>query len=127
MVLMSPVRSGVDQLVGHKLEYVRLGHAIALNFSGGHQVLIETVARLNGRVDVVPGEVSAEAVAVLLGDVVRDARTCDTGELQISFAGGATLLVGADDDFESWAVAAPDGSLTICLAHGELAVWGGRS
>ena len=38
----------IDLLAGQKLEYVRLGHAVVLNFSGGSQVLIETLARLDG-------------------------------------------------------------------------------
>jgi hypothetical protein len=63
----------------------------------------------------------------LLGDVVRAARTRDTGELQLVFAGGSELLVEADADVESWAVAGPDGFLIVCLAGGELAAWGGAA
>ncbi len=115
----------VDLLAGRKLEYVRLGHAIVLAFSGGRQVLIETVAHLDspgGRVDVEPGENPSDVVATLLGDVVRAARMRDTGELEISFGGGSELLVGVDAHVESWAVAGPDG-LIVCLAGGELAFW----
>jgi hypothetical protein len=117
----------ITLLAGHKLEYVRLGHAIVLGFTGGRQVVIETVARLNGpggRVDVEPGEHPSDALATLLGDVVRAARVQDTGELEIVFGSGAELLVGVDADFESWAVAGPDRFLIVCLARGELAVWG---
>jgi hypothetical protein len=113
-------------LVGQKLDYVRLGHAIVLSFSGGRQVLIETVTRLygpGGRVDVEPGENPSDALATLLGDVVRTARTRDNGELQIVFGSGAELVVGVDDDVESWAVTGPRGFLIVCLAGGELAVW----
>ena len=39
----------VDLLVGRKLEYVWLGHAVVLGFSGGCQVLIEAVAHLDAR------------------------------------------------------------------------------
>jgi hypothetical protein len=114
-------------LAGQKLEYVRLGHAIVLSFSGGQQVVIETVAQLTGpggRVDVEPGENPSDAIAMLLGDVVRTARTRDTGELLLTFGSGSELLVGVDADFESWAVTGPDGLLIVCLARGELAVWG---
>jgi len=117
----------VDLLAGHKLEYVRLGHAVVLSFTGGRQVLIETVAHLDGphgRADVEPGEHPSDILATLLGDVVHDARILATGELQLCFAGGARLLVGADPDFESWAITAPGGILVVCLAGGELAVWG---
>ena len=117
----------IDLLVGRKLEYVRLGHADALSFSGGCQVLIESRARLigvRGRVDVEPGTLSSEAFAALLGDVVTSARAFETGELQLCFGSGAELLVSADADFESWAVSGPDGFLIVCLARGELAVWG---
>jgi hypothetical protein len=117
----------IDLLIGQKLEYVRLGHAIVLSFSRGSQVLIETVARLegpDGAVDVEPGEIPSDAVATLLGDVVRTAETRDTGELRITFDSTAELRVSADADIESWAVAGPDGFLIVCLARGELAVWG---
>jgi hypothetical protein len=121
-----PARS-ITLLAGQKLEYLRLGHAIVLSFTGGRQVLIETVATLTGprgRVEVEPGENPSDILATLLGDVVRAARATDTGELRMTFAGGAELSVGVDADFESWAVAGPDGFLIVCLARGEIAVWG---
>lgn len=126
---MSPAMvAGIDAvLAGHKLEDVRLGHAIVLRFSGGRQVLIETVARLHGpggRFDVEPGEHASDVLATLLGDVVRTARTLDTGDLRLTFRSGAELQVEVDADVESWAVAGPDGFLIVCLARGELAVWG---
>jgi hypothetical protein len=62
---------------------------------------------------------------MLLGDVVRSARTRDTGELEITFGSGSRLLVDADPDVESWAVAGPDGMLIVCVSRGEVAVWGG--
>ncbi|GLY98046.1 DUF6188 family protein [Actinoplanes sp. NBRC 103695] len=114
-------------LVGQRLEYVRLGHAVVLSFSGGRQVLIETVACLDGpggRVDVEPGENPTDALATLLGDVVQAARTTGTGELRITFRSGSEVRVRADDDVESWAVAGPEGFLIVCLARGELAIWG---
>ena len=120
----------ITVLVGQKLEYVRLGHAIVLGFAGGRQVVIETVAHLawpTGRIDVEPGEHPSDALATLLGDVVRTVRTDDGGGLRIAFAGGSELVVGADAEYESWAVTGPDGVLIVCLAGGELAVWGRRS
>jgi hypothetical protein len=117
----------IDLLAGRKLEYVRLGHAVVLGFSGGHQVLIETVAQLDGprgRAEVEPGEQPSDVLATLLGDVVRTARTRESGELTIVFGSGSELRVDADADFESWAVAGPDGVLIVCLARGELAFWG---
>ncbi|MCA2218430.1 DUF6188 family protein [Jidongwangia harbinensis] len=117
----------IDELVGQKLEYIRLGHAIVLSFSGGRQVLIETVTRLNGPsgpVDVEPGDDASDALATLLGDVVRVARVRDNGELHIRFRGGPELVVCVDDDVESWAVTGPGGFLIVCLARGEVAVWG---
>jgi hypothetical protein len=122
--------SQITQITGQKLEYVRLGHAIVLSFTGGSQVLIETVAYLNGpdgRVVVEAGEHPSDRVATLLGDVVRTARIGDTGELAITFVSGAELLVCVDEDVESWAVAGPGGFLMVCLARGELAVWGDRT
>jgi hypothetical protein len=105
--------------VGQKLEYVRLGDVIILGFSGGTRVLIETVVHLSG----VDAHESEDDLAMLLGDVVRAARTGDTGELTITLASGSELLVGADAEVESWAVSGPDGGLVVCLPRGELAVW----
>ncbi|MFC3381947.1 DUF6188 family protein [Couchioplanes azureus] len=117
----------IDLLVGRKLEYLRLGDALVLSFSGGGQVWIETAAQLHGaggRVDVEPGEQRCDVLATLLGDVVRAARASDAGELRLTFASGSWLSVPADDDVESWAVTGPAGVLMVCLARGELAVWG---
>lgn len=117
----------LDLLVGRKLEYVLLGHAVVLGFTGGRQVLIEAVAHLDGphgRADVEPGDDPSDALATLLGDVVRAAGTTDAGELRITFGGGAEVLVDVDAEAESWAVTGPDGFLIVCLARGELAVWG---
>ncbi|GIM88393.1 hypothetical protein Ato02nite_001860 [Paractinoplanes toevensis] len=117
----------LEALAGRKLEYVRLDSTVVLGLSGGGQVVIETPALLvgaDGPFAVLPGVTSSEVLATLLGDTVRTARARDTGELEIGFAGGARLLVGADDDYESWAVIGPDGLLIVCLAGGELAVWG---
>ncbi len=117
----------IDLLIGQKLEYVRLGHAIVLSFSRGSQVLIETVGRLTsteGEAEVEPGDYPSDALATLLGDVVSGAETHPAGDLRITFDSGAELLVGADPDVESWAVAGPDRFLIVCLARGELAVWG---
>ena len=117
----------LDLLAGHRLEYVRLGHAVVLGFSGARQVVIETPAELDGpggRAQIEPGENPSDILATLLGEVVRSARARDTGELQISFGSGARLRVGADAEFESWALTGPDGLLVVCLARGELAVWG---
>lgn len=117
----------IDVLIGQKLEYVRLGPAIVLSFSGGSQVLIETAGHLRsaeGEVEVEPGDYPSDALATLLGDIVRTAGTHDTGDLRLTFDSGAELLVGADPDVESWAVAGPDRFLIVCLARGEVAVWG---
>ncbi|MEV4702315.1 DUF6188 family protein [Actinoplanes sp. NPDC049316] len=117
----------INVLAGRKLQYVRLGHAVVLTFTGGAEVVIESTARLtgpHGRVDVEPGEHPSDALATLLGDVVRSVRTRDTGELELGFGSGAQLLVEVDAEFESWAVAGPGGVLVVCLAGGELAVWG---
>jgi hypothetical protein len=123
-----PRRGGtLDLLVGRKLEYLMLGHAIVLGFAGGRQVLIEAVTHLDGpggRVDVVPGDNPSDVLATLLGEVVRTARTTEAGELRIAFGSGAEVLVDVDVDAESWAVTGPDGYLIVCLAHGELAFWG---
>ncbi|HWS34535.1 MAG TPA: DUF6188 family protein [Actinoplanes sp.] len=114
-------------LHGRRLEYVQLGHSIALGFTGGCRVLIETVTHLDGpggRTDVSPGENPDDIMATLLGETVRSAASDAGGELCIDFGSGARLVVDVDPDAESWAVVGPDGYLVVCLARGELASWG---
>ncbi|MFD0516598.1 DUF6188 family protein [Paractinoplanes durhamensis] len=116
----------LDLLIERKLDYVRLDDAIVLSLSGGGQVLIETCAQLtgpHGRFLVEPGVATSDIVATLLGDLVRDARVSDTGDLRITFDSGSELLVEADPEVESWAFVGPDGLLVVCLAGGELARW----
>lgn len=120
----------VGLLVGRKLEYVRLGHAVVLSFTGDFEVLIETVAHLdgpNGHADVEPGDNPSDVLATLLGDDVRAASVRATGELELTFGRGSQLVVGVDAEVEAWALAGPDGVLMVCLARGELAVWGDAS
>src|SRR4051812_13402349 len=120
----------IDLLIGQRLEYVGLGPVIVLSFTDGSQVLIESVAHLDGpdgRVDLEPGDHhSFDVLALLLGDVVRAAWTRGDGELRISFGRGPELVVGVDADVESWAVAGCNGVLMVCLAGGEVAVWGSQ-
>ena len=116
----------ITALIGQRLAYVRLDETIVLGFAGGRRIYVETLAHVDGpggRVTVEPGEEHSDALAALLGDAVRAAHTRDTGELVVTFASGSELLVEVAADAESWAVTEPDGSLVICLARGELAVW----
>jgi uncharacterized protein DUF6188 len=114
----------IDLLTGRRLESVRLGDTIVLSFTGGCQVLTEAPAHLDAPADVDPADDPADALATLLGDVVGEARTRDDGELRITFASGSVLCVDVDAEYESWAVTGPDGFLIVCLAQGELALWG---
>ncbi|MBO3737487.1 DUF6188 family protein [Actinoplanes flavus] len=113
-------------LTGQRLTGVLLGTVVSLRFTGGVKVLFEGAAHLDGHgrhTGFRPGDDAAEALVMLLGDVVRDADTGDRGELRIGFSSGARLVVDADVDAESWAVAEAGGRLIVCLANGELAVW----
>ncbi|MEV0898904.1 DUF6188 family protein [Actinoplanes sp. NPDC049802] len=113
-------------LIGQRLNNVLLGPAVSLRFTGGGEVMFEGAAHLDGygrNTGFRPGDDAADTLVMLLGDVVEDAGTGDGGELWISFGSGARLVVDADADAESWAVAEAGGRLIVCLARGELAVW----
>ncbi|MCO8276756.1 DUF6188 family protein [Actinoplanes sp. TRM 88003] len=113
-------------LAGQRLDYVQLGTALVLGFSGGTRVVIETAARLNGPAGfaaVEPGDQPSDELGTLLSDVVRTAEVRDSGELALGFESGSSLAVGPDDDSESWAVAGEDGCLVVCLPGGEVAAW----
>jgi hypothetical protein len=114
-------------LAGCELEFVQLDHAIVLGFSGDRKVVIEAVAHLegpHGPAVVDPGADPSDALSTLLGDTVEMARTGESGELWLSFTSGALLRVDTDPEVEAWAVTGPDGFLIVCMARGELAVWG---
>lgn len=122
----------LDLLVGRTWEYARLGDTVELGFSGRYRLLIEAVARLGGGgtgaassdgVVLGPGDDASEAVGAVLGDTVRAAVAGGDGGLRIGFGGGAELLVGADDEAESWAVVGPGGLLIVCMPGGDLATW----
>jgi hypothetical protein len=117
----------LNLLVGCELEFVQLDHAVILGFSGGRKVVIEAMAHLdgpNGPAVVDPAGDPSDALSTLLGDTVDVARTGDSGELWLSFTSGALLRVDTCPDVEAWAVTGPDGFLIVCMARGELAVWG---
>lgn len=118
----------LELLAGRRLEYLRLGHAFVLSFTGGEQVLVETAVQLalpgRGRIVAEPGDHPSDELAALLGDEVVSARTGNAGELLLTFASGAELLICPHADVESWAVTSPGGFLIVCLAGGETATWG---
>ncbi|BBH66685.1 hypothetical protein ACTI_33700 [Actinoplanes sp. OR16] len=99
------------------------GYTVALTFSGGYEIRIETAFTLfesgRGR-EITPGE---EGDAELVGRVVESAAGDDRGGLRIDFGGGVRLIVPADDDFEAWTLAGPDGLKVVSTPGGELSVW----
>ncbi|MEU8242044.1 DUF6188 family protein [Actinoplanes missouriensis] len=99
------------------------GFTVALTFSGGYEVRIETAFTLfepGSAREITPG---AESDARLVGLVVTSAAGDDRGGLRIDFAGEVRLVVLADDDFEAWTLAGPDGLKVVSGPGGELSVW----
>lgn len=110
---------------GEKVTGQESGYTVALEFGGGYEVRIETPFVLRqpaGDLDVTPGETSLPDLA---GRAVTVARADEQGGLRIDFADGSRLLVAADEDYEAWTVAGPNGLKVVSEPGGELAVWSG--
>ena len=101
------------------------GYTVALVFSGGYEVRIETPFMLRqpgGDLEVTPGETE---LPDLTGRVVTLARADDQGGLRLDFQDGSRLLVAPDPDYEAWTVAGPHGLKVVSEPGGGLAVWSG--
>jgi len=110
-------------LVGQRVTAQESGYTIALVFSGGYEVRIETPFLLRqpgGDLEVTPGETDPPD---LIGRAVAVAYADDEGGLRIDFQDGSRLLVAADPDYEAWTVAGPDGLKVVSEPGGGLAVW----
>ncbi|MEU4564357.1 DUF6188 family protein [Actinoplanes sp. NPDC023936] len=108
---------------GQKVVAQDFGYTVALTFSGGYEIRIETVFALldsSGTHEITPG---AESDTRLVGRVVTSAASDDRGGLRIDFADDVRLVVLADDDFEAWTLAGPDGFKVVSAPGGELSVW----
>jgi hypothetical protein len=103
------------------------GYTVAVEFSGGFEVRVESgfVLHVDGADHpITPGRDTDEPfVAALAGRVVARAGADDRGTLHISFQDGALMLADADPDFEAWTVAGPDGFKVVATPGGGLSVW----
>ncbi|GIF26076.1 hypothetical protein BJ973_003345 [Actinoplanes tereljensis] len=104
------------------------GWTVALEFSGGFEVRIETafvVRSAGSERHVTPGD--DVELADLDGAVVSEAVGDDSGGLRIVFQDGTQLLAAADPGFEAWTLAGPDGLKVVSEPGGGLAVWSAAS
>jgi hypothetical protein len=113
------------KFAGQRVTAQEAGYTVALVFSGGYEVRIETPFSLRqpgGDLEVTPGETD---LPELIGRVVTVAHADDEGGLRIDFQDGSRLLVAADPDYEAWTAAGPDGLKVVSEPGGGLAVWSG--
>jgi len=111
------------------LNFVRIDHQTRLQF-GDVQVVIEspfvlTIAGADHLLD--PGDRCG--LGPLLGlypDSLTASRVGPDGTLLLNFAGGASVTVPPDVNYEAWSVNGPGNALVVCMpgTAGELAVWG---
>ncbi|MEU4694872.1 DUF6188 family protein [Actinoplanes sp. NPDC023714] len=99
------------------------GYTVALTFSGGYEIRIETaftLADADRTLEITPG---GEDEVALVGRVVTSATGDELGGLLIDFVGESRLTVPADAEFEAWTLAGPDGLKVVSTPGGELSVW----
>ena len=113
--------------VGQSVIAQDFGYSVALNFSGGYEVRIETTVLLcvdGVDHEITPGaEIDTHHVAKLMGRVVAVAEADEGGELRIDFQDGARVLAAADEDYEAWTLAGPGGLKVVSGPGGGLSVW----
>jgi Family of unknown function (DUF6188) len=111
------------------LSFVRIDHQTRLQF-GDVEVMIEspfvlTIAGADHLLD--PGD--RWGLGPLLGlypDSLTASRVDPDGTLLLNFAGGASVAVPQDVNYEAWSVIGRDNALVVCMpgTAGELAIWG---
>jgi hypothetical protein len=117
-------------LAGQAVSRVAFDYAVTLWTDGGGELRVETPFTITGgggaAVRVVPAAAAGSA-ALLVGLLkinVETASVADDGTLRLRLAGGGTIEVGPDEQFEAWTFAGPKGEKAVCMPGGGLTTWG---
>jgi hypothetical protein len=60
----------------------------------------------------------------LVGQQITTATADDDGTFHATLTNGVSLTCPPSDDYEAWTVTRPNNNMIVCLAEGELAIWG---
>ena len=103
------------------------GFSVKLETNNGYTITIESDFWIKG--DALAHITASEAgvfsvdAGVFKEKTVRGAAYDNAGLLSIKFEDGTEIAVEADDEFESWQVTGPSGSLIACMPGGDIAIW----
>jgi hypothetical protein len=119
-------------LSGEELTRQEVDHTVRLRTSGGNIITIEGYLKVEstaGTYQASPGPDTAnELVARLEPLLHRRISSADietTGGLAVTFDDGTRLHVDADDRYEAWTIAGPDGQMVVSGPGGKLTEWPG--
>lgn len=126
--VVPPQSDVLGPVVGHEMTFVRVDHQTRLQFNH-FEIAIGSPFHLTtaggGEFALDPRlRVGLGPLLELYPDVLEAATVDKDSSLRLRLAGGATIDVPADDQFEAWEVHGPDGFLVVCMPGGQgLAVW----
>lgn len=115
---------------GHTITDQQVDYTVSFLTSGGFEFRVEGAFTMRDATGE-QAEANAEdeldtriaAVGTLTGTTLTTASVADDGTLRVSLQDGRVLTAGADEQFEAWTIAGPEGLKIVCLPGGELAVW----
>lgn len=115
---------------GQSVTDQQVDYTVSFLTSGGFEFRIEGAFSMRDATGK-PAEANAEdgrdtrtaAVGTLTGSTLTAASVADDGTLRVCLQDGRVLTAAADEQFEAWTIAGPDGLKIACLPGGELAVW----
>ena len=119
----------VAPIAGQLVTQLRFDYAVTLLFEGGLDVRIEhpfVVRWTDGSELTMDPESDHESLAPVLRlrrATAVGGRAFDDGRLELAFAGGSRLSVGAGKQYEAWQFSGPQGALVVSVPGGALATW----
>lgn len=116
-------------MAGRDVERLCIDFAVSLSFDGGFELRIEqsfVIVHPDGSEVLVSLEGGADHLAPALHlarHEVAAAEALKDGRLEVSFSDGTILRIPADEVYEAWELAGPDGLRAVSLPGGDLAIW----
>ncbi|WP_156934862.1 DUF6188 family protein [Pseudonocardia spinosispora] len=116
------------ELRGESISKVQADYTLYLYVTGGFGISIESEFVLVGseeKFSLAPGNFEAGGhISSLVGVPIAACSVDEVrGGLCVEFVNGSTIVVAADDEYESWNLTGPQGLRIVCMPGGELAFW----
>lgn len=114
------------------LTRVEFDFAVSLTIDDGAQVRLSGIGELRDGEEPTPFDAEdagahAERLVQLLHHPIAIEVAGSALTVRLADDGSTVVTMPASEEFEAWQVRAADGSLTVCMPGGELAVWPAES